>query len=76
MDANSNNTKRKYESAMPIIDEGWWQSVLAEERQHTPSRPPTRTGQTKGPAPVQAGSRTPGRCSTTGLGYVEGTLFE
>jgi ribosomal protein S1 len=39
MDANSNNTKRKYESAMPIIDEGWWQSVLAEERQHTPSRP-------------------------------------
>ena len=39
MDANSNNTKRKYESAMPIIDEGWWQSVLAEERQHTPPRP-------------------------------------
>jgi small subunit ribosomal protein S1 len=24
---------------MPIIDEGWWQSVLAEERQHTPPRP-------------------------------------
>jgi small subunit ribosomal protein S1 len=39
MDANSSNTKRKYESAMPIIDEGWWQSVLAEERQHTPPRP-------------------------------------
>ena len=39
MDANSNNTKRKYQSAMPIIDEGWWQSVLAEERQHTPPRP-------------------------------------
>ena len=39
MDANSNNTKRKYESAMPVIDEGWWQSVLAEERQHTPARP-------------------------------------
>lgn len=40
MDANSSNTKRKYESAMPIIDEGWWESVLAEERQHTPPRPP------------------------------------
>jgi small subunit ribosomal protein S1 len=40
MDAKSNNTKRKYESAMPIIDEGWWQSVLAEERQHTSPRPP------------------------------------
>jgi small subunit ribosomal protein S1 len=38
MDANSSNTKRKYESAMPIIDEGWWESVLAEERQHTPPR--------------------------------------
>ena len=40
MDANSNNTKRKYESAMPRIDEGWWESVLAEERQHTQLRPP------------------------------------
>ena len=39
MDANSNNTKRKYQNAMPIIDEGWWESVLAEERQHTPPRP-------------------------------------
>ena len=39
MDANNSNTKRKYESAMPIIDEGWWESVLAEERQHTPPRP-------------------------------------
>ena len=40
MDANRNNTKRKYESAMPSIDEGWWESVLAEERQHTQLRPP------------------------------------
>jgi small subunit ribosomal protein S1 len=39
MDAKSNNAKRKYESAMPLIDEGWWQSVLAEERQHTSPRP-------------------------------------
>lgn len=39
MDANSSNTKRKYQSAMPVIDEGWWESVLTEERQHTPPRP-------------------------------------
>jgi len=38
MDAN-NNAKRKYESPMPITDEGWWESVLAEERQYAP-RPP------------------------------------
>lgn len=39
MDANSNNTKRKYENTMPTIDEGWWESVLAEERQYAPPRP-------------------------------------
>ncbi|HUE99352.1 MAG TPA: S1 RNA-binding domain-containing protein [Anaerolineales bacterium] len=39
MDAKSSNTKRKYENAMPNIDEGWWESVLAEERQHTLPRP-------------------------------------
>lgn len=39
MDANSSRTKRKYQSAMPIIDEGWWESVLAEERQYRSSRP-------------------------------------
>jgi len=39
MDANSSNTKRKYESLMPNIDEGWWESVLAEERQHASPRP-------------------------------------
>jgi ribosomal protein S1 len=39
MDAKNSNTKRKYESVMPIIDEGWWESVLAEERQHTLPRP-------------------------------------
>jgi small subunit ribosomal protein S1 len=39
MDANSSNAKRKYESTMPIIEDGWWESVLAEERQHTAARP-------------------------------------
>lgn len=51
MDANSNNTKRKYESAMPIIDEGWWESVLAEERQHSSPRPSQGMMKTK-PVPV------------------------
>lgn len=40
MDANHNNTKRKYESPMPVTDEGWWESVLAEERQYVPARSP------------------------------------
>ena len=31
MDTNS-NTKRRYENAMPVTDESWWESVLAEER--------------------------------------------
>lgn len=39
MDANNNNTKRKYESPMPVTDEGWWESVLAEERLYAPARP-------------------------------------
>jgi len=51
MDANSNNTKRKYESAVPFIDEGWWESVLAEERRHTQPRPPQGTMKPK-PVPV------------------------
>lgn len=40
MDANSSNTKRKYENPMPVTDESWWESVLAEERQYSPPRPP------------------------------------
>ncbi len=39
MEANSNNAKRKYENPMPVTDEGWWESVLAEERQYAPPRP-------------------------------------
>ncbi|MGB8984695.1 MAG: S1 RNA-binding domain-containing protein [Anaerolineales bacterium] len=38
MEANSSNQRRKYENAMPTTDEGWWESVLAEERQHTTPR--------------------------------------
>lgn len=39
MEANNSNAKRKYENVMPITDEGWWESVLAEERQYAPPRP-------------------------------------
>lgn len=40
---NSNNAKRKYDNTMPATDEGWWESVLAEERLHAPVRPPQPT---------------------------------
>jgi small subunit ribosomal protein S1 len=50
MDANSSNTKRKYQNVMPVIDEGWWESVLAEERQHTSPRPSQGLGKPKAPA--------------------------
>jgi small subunit ribosomal protein S1 len=37
---NTQNTDRnKYQSAMPHTDEGWWESVLAEERQYANPRP-------------------------------------
>lgn len=39
MGVSNSNAKRKYESAMPSTDEGWWESVLAEERMHAPVRP-------------------------------------
>ena len=40
MTTNSSNAKRKYDNAMPSTDEGWWESVLAEERLHASVRPP------------------------------------
>src|SRR5215203_4115919 len=39
MGVSNSNAKRKYENAMPSTDEGWWESVLAEERRHAPVRP-------------------------------------
>jgi small subunit ribosomal protein S1 len=40
MTVKNSSAKRKYENVMPITDEGWWESVLAEERLHTPARHP------------------------------------
>ena len=34
------NDKKKYQNSMPEIDEGWWESVLAEEKQISTARPP------------------------------------
>lgn len=33
------NDKRKYRNTMPETDEGWWESVLAEEKRYAPARP-------------------------------------
>lgn len=52
MDVNS-NPKRKYENTMPVTDEGWWESVLAEEKRYSSSV--SRTPQTvQKPTPVVA----------------------
>ena len=40
MTVKNNSAKRKYENSMPVPDEGWWESVLAEERLHSQARPP------------------------------------
>lgn len=40
MTLKNNNAKRKYENTMPTTDEGWWESVLAEERLYAPARHP------------------------------------
>src|ERR1700690_3726287 len=33
------NQKHNYESYMPVTDDGWWESVLAEDERHTSSSP-------------------------------------
>lgn len=54
MEANNSNAKRKYENPMPVTDEGWWESVLAEERQYAPPRPAQGAMKPKPVALVQA----------------------
>jgi small subunit ribosomal protein S1 len=43
MTVKNGSAKRKYENPMPVTDEGWWESVLAEERLHASARPPQAT---------------------------------
>ncbi len=33
------NHKNTYESPVPVTDDGWWESVLAEDERHAPSAP-------------------------------------
>ena len=49
MEANNSSAKRKYENPMPVTDEGWWESVLAEERQYAPR--PSQGAMKPKPAP-------------------------
>ena len=39
--------KKKMESLMPIVDEGWWNSVLAEESRYAPPTPARQAGKTE-----------------------------
>jgi small subunit ribosomal protein S1 len=39
--------KKKFENPMPEVDEGWWDSVLAEENRHTPPSPVRPAGKTE-----------------------------
>jgi len=52
MDTNG-GPKRRYENTMPVTDEGWWESVLTEERRYSShvSRPQQVTQKTFPPAP-------------------------
>lgn len=63
MEANNSNAKRKYENPMPVTDEGWWESVLAEERQYAPPRP--SQGATKPKAVSQAKAEPPPTVTAT-----------
>jgi small subunit ribosomal protein S1 len=61
MEANNNHSKRKYENPMPVTDESWWESVLAEERQYAPPRPVQGAVKAKPvlPIPLESASATP-----------------
>lgn len=48
------NDKKKYQNTMPEIDEGWWESVLAEEQQYTAARPPTIAAKPKPTSPEKS----------------------
>lgn len=53
MGATNNSAKRKFENVMPTTDEGWWESVLAEEMRHaTPRLHPQGVTKPK-PAPYE-----------------------
>jgi len=48
------NHKNGYESPMPVTDDGWWESVLAEDERHAPSSPPRSPNHTSARAEMKA----------------------
>jgi small subunit ribosomal protein S1 len=51
--------KRKSENAMPVIDDNWWASVLAEETRYAPPQPVRQTGRVEVRAEAAAAASTP-----------------
>lgn len=41
------NDRKRYQSEMPVTDEGWWESVLTEEQRYVPPRPQPMATKTK-----------------------------
>lgn len=35
------DNRKKYRNEMPVVDEGWWEAVLADEQKYTPVHPKT-----------------------------------
>ncbi|MEP6896036.1 MAG: S1 RNA-binding domain-containing protein [Chloroflexota bacterium] len=48
-----NSDKKKYQNSMPQTDEGWWESVLAEEQQYASARPQVATAKPKPMTPEE-----------------------
>lgn len=39
MNDQKDNNRKKYRNDMPVVDEGWWESVLADEQKYTATHP-------------------------------------
>ena len=46
------DNRKKYRNEMPVVDEGWWEAVLADEQKFTPVHPKPLSQ-----APVEGGKR-------------------
>jgi small subunit ribosomal protein S1 len=53
------NDKRKYRNTMPETDEGWWESVLAEEQRYVPVHAGPGAVKTKNKPPVKSAEASP-----------------
>lgn len=71
MEASNNHARRKYENPMPITDEGWWESVLAEERQYVPPRPSSALSRPRTVVQPAAEPATPAQAANTDWSMVK-----